>query len=335
MGPLDNYWKKVVRGSGERLDVYLAHSELKFSRSQIKDKIKKREILVNGEQTKPSYTVRRGDVIEALYSPPKPLEITPEPIPLSIIYEDEDIIVIDKQKGLVVHPAKGHPNGTLINGLLYYCSELSSYFGIDRPGVVHRLDIDTTGVIIFAKSERVHSDIAVQFQEREVSKVYLAVVWGSLSMKKGDIKAPVGRHPIKRKLMAVTPLNSKESITHFKVLYSYPFTSILKLILETGRTHQIRVHLLHYGYPIVGDPQYGGRDRRILQRLGGDYAEEFDHIMGLIDRQALHAASLTIMHPVKKKKMRFIAPLHKDMKDLIQYLTYNAGEASLPRSGMN
>jgi len=315
-----NYWVKKVRGEGERLDLYLTHSELKLSRSRIQEKIKSGEILVNGERSKSSYIIKKGDIIQAVYSPPKPFKIEGEPIPLSIIYEDEDIIVINKQPGLVVHPAKGHSGGTLINALLYHCSKLATGFGMERPGVVHRLDADTSGVIIFAKSERAHSPLALQFQERKVMKTYLAIVWGTPPIKEGEINAPIGRHPIKRKLMAVTPLCSKESLTRFKVLYSYSFASALKIILETGRTHQIRVHLSHFGYPVIGDPQYGGRNRRILRRIGIDCREKFERIMQIIDRQALHAASLTITHPVNHKKMRFNAPLYEDMKNLLRFL---------------
>ncbi len=316
----DNCWRNEVRGSGERLDVYLFHSELRLSRNKIQEKIRHGEILVNGEYSKPSYRVKRGDLIEAIYTPPKPFEIKAEPIPLSIIYEDEDIIVINKQPDLVVHPAKGNLNGTLINALLYHCKTLAKGSEMDRPGVVHRLDADTTGVIIFAKSQWALSNLALQFQRREVSKMYLAIVWGTPPMKKGEINAPIGKHPIKRELMAVTPLNSKESLTYFKVLHSYPFASTLKIITKTGRTHQIRVHLSHFGYPIIGDHRYGGRERKILRRIGSNYREEFEKALEIIDRQALHAASLIISHPVTREKIRFNAPLYEDMKKLIRFL---------------
>ena len=316
----DNYWQEVVRGSGVRLDVYLYHSQLHLSRNKIQEKIKNGGILVNGSHSKPSYKVKRGDLIEAIYSHPKPLEIKPESIPLSIIYEDKDIIVINKQPNLVVHPAKGNPSGTLINALLYHCKTLAKGSELERPGVVHRLDQDTTGVIICAKSDRVLSNLAMQFQKRKVSKIYLAIVWGTPPMKKGEINAPIGRHPIKRELMAVTPLNSRESLTYFELLHSFSFASILKVTLKTGGTHQIRVHLSHFGYPIIGDPQYSGRDRKILRRIGIDYKEEFEKILQIINRQALHAASLIISHPVNNKKMRFNATLYNDMKKLVRFL---------------
>lgn len=313
-------WCTEVRTKGIRLDFYLSRTNLPWSRSRIKKKINNHEILVNGKISKPSYKVKKGDIIQTTYSPPQPLRIEPEPIPLSIIYEDDDIIVINKQAGIVVHPAKGHPNGTLVNALLYHCQELANGFGLDRPGVVHRLDGDTTGVIIFAKSERAHSKLAIQFQEREVAKIYLAVVWGIPPIKEGKINAPLGRNPIKRKLMAVTPLKSKVSLTRFEVLHSYPFASFLKVMPETGRTHQIRVHLSHFGYPIIGDPQYGGRDQKILRKVGLEYREEFNKIMQIINRQALHAASLEITHPVKNKRMCFKAPLYSDMESLLGFL---------------
>lgn len=315
-----NYWRNEVRGSGERLDVYLFHSSLHLSRNKIQEKIKVGEILVNGEPTKPSYRVKRGDIIETIYSPPKPLEIKGEPIPLSIIYEDDDIIVINKQSDLVVHPATGNLDGTLVNALLYHCSTLSKGFELDRPGVVHRLDADTTGVIIFAKNQRAHSNLAMQFQDRKVTKIYLAIVWGKVPMKKGEINAPIGRHPIKRELMAVTPLGSKESLTYFEVLRSHSFASTLKVTPLTGRTHQIRVHLSHYGYPIIGDNQYGGRELEIIRRIGIDYKEEFNKVLQIIDRQALHAISLIISHPLAGNEMQFNAPLYDDMKRLIRFL---------------
>lgn len=314
------YWRHEVRGGGERIDIYLLHSDLHLSRNKIKEKIKNEEILVNGEHSKPSYKVKKGDIIETIYSPPKILEIKGEPINLNIIYEDDDIIVINKQPDLVIHPAKGNLDGTLINALLYHCSNLPEGFSMDRPGVVHRLDADTTGVIIFAKSEKAHSKLAMQFQNREVTKIYLALVWGRVPMKKGEINAPIGRHPIKRELMSVTPLGSRESITYFEVLKLYNFASILKVMPLTGRTHQIRVHLSHYGYPIIGDHQYGGREIDILRRIGIEYKNEFKKALEIIERQALHATSLIITHPITGEEIRFNAPLYDDMKKLIRFL---------------
>jgi 23S rRNA pseudouridine1911/1915/1917 synthase len=316
-------WREEVRTENVRLDTYLSKTSLHFSRSKINKKIKDGEILVNGEKTKPSYSVKKGDTVQVFYKPRVPFEIEPQEIPISILYEDEDIIVLNKQKGIVVHPAKGNSDGTLVNALLHHCSTLPEGFDMDRPGVIHRLDEDTTGAIVFAKSERAHSGIAVQFQERKVKKIYLAVVWGKPPMKEGKINSPIGRSPFDRRLMAVTPLNSRDSLTKFKVLYSYGFASILKVLLETGRTHQIRVHLSHLGYPVIGDGAYGGRDKRILRRIGLDYKEVFDKIMEIIDRQALHAASLEFTHPVKKKRMKFTAPLYDDMKNLINFLNEN------------
>ena len=327
-------WREEVRSENIRLDTYLSKSSLPFSRSKINKKIKDEEILVNGESTKPSYSVKKGDIIQVVYEARAPFEINPQEIPISVLYEDQDIIVLNKQKGIVVHPAKGNSDGTLVNALLHHCSNLSEGSGITRPGVIHRLDEDTTGVIVFAKSERVHSKIATQFQRREVEKIYLAVVWGKPPMKEGKISSPIGRSPFDRKLMAVTPLNSRDSVTKFKILHSYGFASILKVLLETGRTHQIRVHLSHFGYPVIGDGDYGGRDKRILRRIGLDYTCVFDKIMGIIDRQALHAASIEFTHPVKKKKMRFTAPIYDDMKKLIKFLNKNAATKTRRHKGV-
>jgi 23S rRNA pseudouridine1911/1915/1917 synthase len=316
-------WREEVRTENMRLDRYLSQTSLPFSRSKIKEKIKDKKILVNGQPSRPSYKIKKGDIIEAVYEAYAPFEIIPQEIPISILYEDEDIIVLNKQKGIVVHPAKGNSDGTLVNALLHHCSNLAEGSSLERPGVIHRLDEDTTGVIVFAKTERVHAKIAHQFQSREVKKNYLAVVWGTPPMKEGEISSPIGRNTFDRKLMAVTPLNSRDSLTRFKVLHSYGFASILKVMLETGRTHQIRVHLSYFGYPVVGDPDYGGRDKIILREIGLDYKDTFDKIMGIIDRQALHAASIEFTHPVKKKKMRFTAPLYDDMKELIKFLNEN------------
>ena len=316
-------WREVVRSENIRLDTYLSKSSLPFSRSHINKKIKEGEILVNGGKSKPSYLVKKGDIVEFTYKPRAPFEINPQKIPISVLYEDEDIIVLNKQKGMVVHPAKGNSDGTLVNALLYHCSDLSEGSAMDRPGVIHRLDEDTTGVIVFAKSQRVHAKIADQFQKREVNKIYLALVWGTPPMKEGKIVAPIGRSPFDRKLMAVTPLNSRDSVTKFKIIYSYGFASILKVLLETGRTHQIRVHLSHLGYPVIGDSGYGGRDKRILRRIGLDYENVFDKIMEIIDRQALHAASIEFTHPAKNEKIRITAPLHEDMRKLIKFLNEN------------
>jgi 23S rRNA pseudouridine1911/1915/1917 synthase len=320
---INEVWREEVRSNNIRLDTYLSKSSLPLSRSKINKKIKDGEVLVNGESTKPSYSVKKGDIVEVVYKARTPFEIEPQQIPISIIYEDDDIIVLNKQKGIVVHPAKGNSDGTLVNALLYHCSDLSDGSALDRPGVIHRLDEDTTGVIVFAKSERVHAKIADQFQKRKVRKIYLAVVWGKPPMKEGKISSPIGRSPFDRKLMAVTPLHSRDSLTRFKVLRSYGFASILKVLLETGRTHQIRVHLSHLGYPVIGDVDYGGRDKRILRRIGLDYTCVFDKIMEIIDRQALHAAYIDFTHPVKKKIMRFTAPIHDDMKKLINFLNEN------------
>ena len=313
-------WEEEVRSENNRLDRYLSRTSLPFSRSKIKKKIEDKEILVNGEVSKPSYTVKKGDIIRAFYKERKPFEIKPQKIPISIIYEDQDIIVLNKEKGIVVHPAKGNSDGTLVNALLSHCSDLSEGSGMDRPGVIHRLDEDTTGVIVFAKTERVHAKIATQFQRREVEKIYFAIVWGEPPMREGEINAPIGRSSFDRKLMSVTPLNARDSLTMFKVIYSYGFASVLKIRLATGRTHQIRVHLSHFGYPVIGDKDYGGRDRNILRRIGLDYRCAFDKIMEIMDRQALHAASLEFTHPVKKKRVKFTAPIYDDMRRLIRFL---------------
>ena len=266
--------------AGLRLDAFLARQELGLSRSGLQKLLEDGAVTVNGRPVKKNYKTRPGDEIEFDLPQPEPPELLPEPIPLDIRYEDEDVIVINKPKGLVVHPAPGHWSGTLVNGLMYHCRDsLSGINGVLRPGIVHRIDMDTSGLLIVAKNDFAHQALAEQLQDHSLSRVYEAVAVGNIRADSGTISAPIGRHPVDRKKMAVTEKNSRPAVTHFEVISRYNGYTHLRLRLETGRTHQIRVHLSWQNHPILGDAVYGrGRE------LG-------------LSSQCLHARSLTFRHP--------------------------------------
>lgn len=263
-----------------RLDSFLAENLPELSRSGAQKLMESGDVLVNGKAVKKNYKTRMGDEIEVSLPEPQVVDIQPEDIPLDIRYEDEDVIVINKPKGLVVHPAPGHWSGTLVNALMYHCKDsLSGINGELRPGIVHRIDMDTSGLVIVAKNDFAHAALAEQLKDHSLSRIYEAVVVGNIRADSGTIDAPIGRHPVDRKKMAVTEKNSRPAVTHFEVLERYQGYTHLKLRLETGRTHQIRVHLSWQNHPIVGDHVYGrGKE------LG-------------LNTQCLHARQLTFRHP--------------------------------------
>lgn len=307
----------------QRLDIYLSKRNLGLSRARIQKLISSGKIRVNDSVVKPSYKVRTGDRVEVTIPKPRPLKVKPEKIPLNILYEDRDLIVINKPRGMIVHPVKGRdPNGTLrpgagvssgtlVNALLYHCEDLSGIGGILRPGIVHRLDKDTSGVLVVAKNDFTHLTLSKQFKERSVNKRYIALVKGRVLKAQGKIKASIGRHPVKRKKMAAGVRRAREAITSYKVLERFEDFTLLEATPETGRTHQIRVHLSHIGHPIVGDAKYGGR--RGLRIKGQGLREE-------MKGQALHAQTLGFIHPRTKEYMEFNAPLPKDMESVIAFL---------------
>lgn len=265
---------------GLRVDVFLSEQVETLSRSGAGQLAEKGKILVGGKPVKKNYKTHAGDEISFALPEPEPVELLPENIPLDIRYEDEDVIVINKPKGLVVHPAPGHWSGTLVNALMYHCKDsLSGINGELRPGIVHRIDMDTSGLLIVAKNDFAHQALADQLKDHSLSRVYEAVVVGGMRSDSGTIDAPIGRHPTDRKKMAVTEKNSRPAITHYEVITRYAGYTHLRLRLETGRTHQIRVHLAWQNHPIVGDMVYGrGKE------------------LGLTS-QCLHARSLTFRHP--------------------------------------
>lgn len=282
-----------------RLDVFLAaQEELDLSRAQAQKLIQNGSVTINGkEPAKAGQKLKEGDRVQVLLPEAREYQLSPETIPLSIVYEDKDLLVVDKPAGMVVHPAPGHYSGTLVNALLHHCGEeLTGIGGVLRPGIVHRLDKDTSGLLVVAKTEQSHRHLVAQMKSRQVNRIYLALVKGNLAVASGVVDAPIGRHPVQRKRMAVIG-SGKEAVTHFRVLEAFPGYTLLEVRLHTGRTHQIRVHLAHIGHPVVGDPVYGrGRDN-----LG-------------LERQALHAAQLSFTHPATGQGLTFVSPLPPDIR---------------------
>ena len=310
--------------SGTRLDVYLVESGIGLSRSRVSELIKGGNVTIDGKVVKkPSHRVRAGEHIVVRYEIPEEAELIPqEDIEIDILYEDSEIIVINKPPGLVVHPAKGHFTGTVVNALLKKITHIGGESDRLRPGIVHRLDKETSGVMVIAKTERAVRSLSRQIMERSMRREYRAIVWGTTIPDRGTVDAPIGRHPVDRKRMAVTPFNSKPAITHYTVLKKFsPVATLLQLKLDTGRTHQIRVHMEYIGHPVVGDPTYSGRDsRKIFRVVPSEYADQVSGILKLIDRQALHAFRLTFIHPTKDVEVQFEAPLPEDMRRVVEYL---------------
>ncbi|MCO7128114.1 RluA family pseudouridine synthase [Sporolactobacillus shoreicorticis] len=287
---------------GRRIDSWVSGEIANESRSRIQQLIKDGQIVVNGAGVKTSYRMKTGDQVSVHLPEPKPLDVVPEDIPLDIVYEDAAVIVVNKPRGMVVHPAPGHMNGTLVNALLHHCHDLSGINGVMRPGIVHRIDMETSGLLMVAKTDEAHRSLARQLKDKTTKRMYLAIVHGNLPNDAGTIDAPIGRADKDRKKMAVTDKNSKSAITHFKVIERFAKYTYVACRLETGRTHQIRVHMAYIGHPLAGDPKYG--PRKTLP----------------IEGQALHAAELGFSHPATHKFMLFQAPLPNDMEKLLEDL---------------
>ena len=295
--------KVVEIGDLKRLDQYIAQNENDLSRTMIKKLIEEGQITVNGKNVKTSYTVQVGDTIKIIVPEVKETKLEAQEIPLDIVYEDSDIIVVNKPKGMVVHPAVGNPDGTLVNAIMAHCKEnLSGIGGELRPGIVHRLDKDTSGLLIVAKNDKAHIAISNQIQNREVKKVYLTLVRGNVPEEEATIDMPIGRSTKDRKKMAVTK-NGKNAITHFKVLERFGNYTFLEVRIETGRTHQIRVHMSEIGHPVVGDMVYSNGKN------------EFG-----VEGQMLHAKSLTFKHPTNGKILNLEAPLPEYFEEVLNLL---------------
>ena len=293
---------RVDPGDSRRLDRFLSDHHPDISRSRLQALIREGRVHVNEQPSRPSYIVQPGDRIDIDIPEPAPLEVLPEPIPLQVVFEDGDLLVLDKPAGLTVHPAPGSWSGTLVNALLHHCSDLSGINGVLRPGIVHRLDRGTTGLMVVAKNDRAHRGLAGQLEIRTLGRRYHAVIWGTLPEDEVEVDEPIGRHPRDRKLMAVVP-RGRPAHTRFSTVERFAFLSLVEAQLATGRTHQIRVHLLHLGRPVFGDPTYGGRTR--AGGINPELAGSARQLLTSIDRQALHAYHLHFSHPVSGKLMEF------------------------------
>ncbi len=295
---------------GLRLDRFLAASGHGWSRSQAARWVEQGFVWRNGSPTKPAQFLKAGDVIKVQVPPPKPSAVEAQEIPLDVLYEDRDLLVINKKPGMVVHPAAGNPDGTLVNALLAYCRDLSGIGGVERPGIVHRLDKDTSGVLLVAKNDGAHRMLELAFRWRTTDKRYLAVVYGNPKVDEGVVDAPIGRHPSERQRMAVVK-EGRASRTLWWVRERFSGIALVECRPVTGRTHQIRVHMAHIGHALVGDPLYSGRQwREIKDRQLQQACRDFP-------RQALHAWKITIRHPASGQPVSFQAPLPEDMEQLL------------------
>jgi 23S rRNA pseudouridine1911/1915/1917 synthase len=292
---------------GARIDNFLAeHEELKLSRSQVQKLIREGHIKVNKKEIKTGYKLKLNDTIDLIIPSPKKLEVDSENLPINIVYEDSDLIVINKARGMVVHPGAGNYSGTLVNALLHHCKDLSGIGGVLRPGIVHRLDKDTTGLLVVAKNDFTHKALSQQFKDRDVKKVYIALVHGVMREDEGAIESKIGRHPVHRKKMAVITgfrPKSRDALTLYKVIGRGEKHTLVELEIKTGRTHQIRVHLSSINYPLVGDTTYGFKKNE-YKRIG----------------QQLHSKSLSFIHPRTGKEVKFEIDLPEDMQQLIKKL---------------
>lgn len=290
-----------------RLDLYLSKQLTDLSRSYIQKLIEQGQVLVNGKvETLKKYKVLENDQIEVIIPKPETLDIEAENIPLEIIYEDDDLLVVNKPQGMVVHPAPGNYKGTLVNALLYHCKSLSSINGVIRPGIVHRIDKETSGLLMIAKNDNAHKSLAAQLKDHSINRVYVALVHGNIKEDKGMIEAPIGRHPKDRLKMAVVERNGKKAVTYFSIVKRYGVYTLIEARLETGRTHQIRVHMSYIKHPLVGDPVYG-------------YNREKFNLQG----QALHAKTIGFIHPTKNTYMEFNGDLPPYFVDILKFLDEN------------
>ena len=288
--------------AGNRIDKFLSETLTDLSRSYIQKLIKEDQVIVNQKPVKANYKVNVGDVLEVQEPELREPDIVAENIPLDILYEDADILIVNKPKGMVVHPSAGHYSGTLVNALMHYCKEdLSGINGILRPGIVHRIDMDTTGSLLVCKNDHAHGDIAQQLKEHSITRVYHAIAHGVLKEDEGTIDAPIGRHPVDRKKMSINHKNGKEAVTHYKVLQRFKDFTYIECRLETGRTHQIRVHMARIKHPLLGDAIYGP-------------AKCPYHLQG----QTLHAKTIGIRHPRTGKYIEIDAPLPQYFIDLLE-----------------
>lgn len=329
---MKNQYTVTQNEIGARLDKFIADKDTSLSRSFIQKLISDGYITVNDVSPKPSYNVHTGDIVKIILVTPQS-EILPqaEDIPIDVVYEDDEIIVVNKPAGMVVHPAAGITSGTLVNALLSHIPSgdqddydedepnLTDLLDVNsenwqRPGIVHRIDKGTSGLLVVAKTSNAYNSLASQVKEHSMTRRYIALICGIPKQDKGTIIAPIGRSNRDRKKMAVTPVRSRDAITHFTVLEKYGDFSLVEVRIETGRTHQIRVHFAYIGHPVVGDPDYGGRDRALKTQT----SESVTNVIKNLSRQALHAELLGFKHPKSGEYMEFVAPIPEDMQTLIE-----------------
>lgn len=287
---------------GERLDIFLTKEFDDLSRSLVKNLIESNQVEVDGKFPKASYRLKAGEKVKIIIPEPRELEVLPQNIPIDIIYQDEDIVVVDKPKGMVVHPAPGNTDGTLVNALLYHVKDLSDINGVIRPGIVHRLDKDTSGLVVVAKNNLAHQNLSLQIQEHKVNRIYYALVHGVIKENLGTIDAPIGRSKVDRKKMAVVA-DGRYAVSDYQVMERFHNYTLVKVKLRTGRTHQIRVHFAYINHPVVGDPLYGSGKKH------------FD-----LDSQALHAHRLSFAHPRTGEHLEFESPLPEYMQNILAKL---------------
>jgi len=308
----------------KRIDVYLTQRILNATRNKVQSGIEDGLVLVNGKKIKSSYQINPNDSILVTLPHPEASDALPENIPLTIVYEDDSLLIVNKAAGMVTHPAYGNYTGTLVNALLHHCNTLSSLNTVMRPGIVHRLDKDTTGLMVIAKTDESHAFLAKQFSKRTIEREYWAIVWGEFEQKKGEIDANLGRSKKDRKKIAVTK-EGKHAVTEYKVIASLDFLSLVRLHLKTGRTHQIRVHLAHIGHPVFGDPTYGGRSSA-WGGLDGSQTQRAANLLKKIPRQALHAKTIGFIHPGTKEFVRFDSELPEDMKEILSSFNFSGAK---------
>ncbi len=293
--------------TGERIDAFLSKMCVDFSRSAITKNIEKGLVTVNGKSCSKSYKLSVDDHIEMIVEAPVELDVIPQDIPLDIAYEDDDLLVVNKPKGMVVHPAAGNFTDTLVNALMFHCKDsLSGINGVLRPGIVHRIDKNTSGLLIVAKNDKAHHHLAQQIKEHSFTREYVTVVYGNIKDDNGTINAPIGRHPVDRKKMCVINKNSKEAVTHYEVIERFKGYSLLKCRLETGRTHQIRVHMAYIGHPVAGDDVYG--PKKVIKSLDG---------------QCLHAQKIGFIHPTTEEYLEFFSDVPQVFTDFLHKLQKN------------
>jgi len=305
--------------SGLRLDKFIHSKYPDFTRSYIQNLILKRNILVNNSSEKTGYKIKENDLISIHFPSSVPSKIQAEKIPLDIVYEDEYLLVLNKPAGLVVHPGAGNYKGTIVNALLYYCKKLSGINGVLRPGIVHRLDKNTSGLMVVAKDDITHSSLSHQFETREIIRTYYALVWGVPPEREGTIETLIDRSKKDRKKMTVSHGRGRNAITNYKLIRSFQYFSLLELELKTGRTHQIRVHLNYLHHPVFGDPDYNGRQSQ-LKQLPSFLQKRGAHLLKCINRQALHAKMLEFIHPHSMERLFFDSEIPPDISELIRKL---------------